>query len=665
MKDQKVNDPGISKSKRDHRLAARHEGAGRAALMRVLIMTFVALWSFAGISSGLSAQSINWSDPQSPILKAVVMQQRLANEREVGNILVLRGGRPFAGVTRMTLVTGDSLVTGDQTAVIGYADQSWEAVVHPDTQVDFRGGEVKVSFGRMFAQLKPTTQKLLPITVSSNYGSITAGEGSFEIDISEERAIVTVISGSLELTRPSAQVVTLRARDEAVLIADAPLVTRPVSGQNYDEITQRITALSNLGVVAALAASPGAQTPAVPRPAAQVPSESQAAAPQQAAAEKARNRNAQTLLNELGYDAGPPDGVAGPRTLRAVAAFRLDRQLPGTTEIDDALIAALREAPPRRSSPSRALVSKPAAEDSATSKVVPEKDVAAASPASPPKAPAVPPKKSADSTKIPALIGLDFEQARVKLEESRQLIGRVVYQQDAKAAPGTVLEQRPLPGSNSRAGGSVDLIIARAATAEEKKPDDVMTAEAVAAALGVPPPPPPPSSSAGSTEKAATGGSDFLGAKGYLGSQDETAGLFKPEQKLTSQDTGSRNVLSREELSACLRIEDDYLAQKLRVDRSSQKQDATADEIAALDVRLDEMLPKTDPSKPETLEAYNALLDQRLRLFSEYKDKILPEARQNERQLRAIQRSFQEDCGRRPYRAEDLEAARKEAALQR
>lgn len=646
-----VNVPGIAKGGQRDRLWHLGGRLWRSALPMPLLAVLLAVTVVAGFATGLPAQSINWSDPQSPLLKAVVMHQRLASEREVGNILVLRGGRPFAGVTRMTLVAGDSLVTGDQTAVIGYADQSWEAVVHPNTQVDFRGGEVKVAFGRMYAQIMPTEQKLLPIAVTSAFGSITGGDGSFEIDVTEERAVLTVVSGRIELTRPSSGSVTLQELDEVVLVTDAPLVTRPISGAKYREISDRIAALSDLGVVAAPDTAQPTKVAAQPAPAATAAPKADAQRAE-AAAQTARNRSAQALLNDLGYDAGPPDGVAGPRTLRAVAAFRLDQQLPGTTEIDDNLIAALRKAPPR--------------------KVAPEPTVATATPAKV-KAPsttglkpAPAPKVAAAEVKMPDLIGLDFDQARTTLEQRNQLIGRVRYQPDANAAPGTVLQQWPLPGDIGRPGGSVDLVIARAEPAPQKKQDDVMSAESVAAALGVtPPPPPPPSSTAPSAPKATltSRGNDFLGSKGYLGTQDDTAGLFRPEQKLASGDAGGGNLLSRDELTACLRIEDDYLAQKLRVDSSTQKQDATADEIAALDVRLDELLPKTDPNKPETLEAYNALLDQRLRLFSEYKDKILPEARQNERQLRAIQRSFQADCGKRPYRADDLEAARKEASL--
>lgn len=587
--------------------------------------------------SALQAQNISWTDPQSPLLKAVVTHQRIASEREVGNILVMRGGRPFAGVTRMTLVAGDSLITGDQTAVIGYADQSWEAVVHPNTQIDFKGGEIKVTFGRIFVQLTPSEQNLLPISVTSNYGTVTAGKASFEIDVSEERAVMTVIAGSIDLIRPSSEVVKLQALDEAVLVKDAPLVTRPISSDSFAKIGSRIATLSNLGVMS----SPGEYT---------APQRSAIASNDpQKTGQLARNQTAQSLLNQLGYDVGPPDGVAGPRTLRAVAAFRLDQKLAGTTEIDDALIAALR-AMPVDQAPSQTAATKPALQ------------VAQAPQAKTPP-------------RTPDVTSLDFDKARLMLIQSEQLIGRVTYEVDEKVAPGTVLRQSPPPGAARHPSSSVDLVVARAAVKAPSGPETPVseppareTQVAAENPAKLPPPPPPAAANTAASDAAKETAAEvdaYLDSKGYLGTQDEIISLFRPEQKLDPAGPLDANVLSREELAACLRIEDDYLAQKLRAGTTSQKQDATADQIAALDVQLDETLPKTDPNKPETLEAYNRLLDKRHRLFAAYKDKILPEARQNDRALKALERSFQTDCGQRPYRADDLDAARKKASLVR
>lgn len=598
--------------------------SGRAAALLTLVAALITN------PSALQAQNINWTDPQSPLLKAVVTHQRIASEREVGNILVLRGGRPFAGVTRMTLVAGDSLITGDQTAIIGYADQSWEAVVHPNTQIDFKGGEINVIFGRIFVQLTASEQNLLPISVASDYGTVTAGEASFEVDVSEERAIVTVIAGSMDLTRPSSEVVTLQALDEAVLIKDAPVVTRPINSDSFAMIGSRIATLSNLGVVS----SPGEDTLAQQAAIASNDPEKDG--------QLARNQTAQSLLNQLGYDAGPPDGVAGPRTLRAVAAFRLDQKLAGTTEINDTLIAAL-QAMPVRQAPRQTAPVEPAPQ---ITQALQE------------KAPA----------RVPDLTSLDIDKARLMLIQSKQLIGRVTYQINENVAPGTVLRQSPAPGAAIQANSSVDLLVARApvkapSVPETQASEAPVTEAQVVTANPVSVPPPLPAATPNKAASDATEVDAFLSSKGYLGTQDEVTSLFRPEQKLNSAGPVDANVLSREELSACLRIEDDYLAQKLRAGTSSQKQDATADQIAALDVKLDEILPKTDPNKPETLEAYNKLLDKRHQLFAEYKDKVLPEARQNDRALKALERSFQTDCGQRPYRADDLDAARKKASL--
>lgn len=52
----------------------------------------------------------------------------------------------------------------------------------------------------------------------------------------------------------------------------------------------------------------------------------------------------QELLNELGYDAGPVDGIAGPRTKAAIRIFKADRNLPVDEEVTPLLIATLQSA---------------------------------------------------------------------------------------------------------------------------------------------------------------------------------------------------------------------------------------------------------------------------------------------------------------------------------
>lgn len=60
--------------------------------------------------------------------------------------------------------------------------------------------------------------------------------------------------------------------------------------------------------------------------------------------EKERVRAVQTWLGELGHDAGIPDGLAGPRTRSAIAAFAADRGLPAFDPASPDLVAALASA---------------------------------------------------------------------------------------------------------------------------------------------------------------------------------------------------------------------------------------------------------------------------------------------------------------------------------
>ncbi|WP_366657361.1 peptidoglycan-binding domain-containing protein [Fodinicurvata sp. EGI_FJ10296] len=52
-------------------------------------------------------------------------------------------------------------------------------------------------------------------------------------------------------------------------------------------------------------------------------------------------REAQTLLNRLGYNAGPADGLMGPRTRSAVRSFQRAHDLSVTGEVNQDLISAL------------------------------------------------------------------------------------------------------------------------------------------------------------------------------------------------------------------------------------------------------------------------------------------------------------------------------------
>jgi len=53
------------------------------------------------------------------------------------------------------------------------------------------------------------------------------------------------------------------------------------------------------------------------------------------------NKDVQQALNALGYDAGPIDGIVGTKTKAAIVAYRADKGLGTSTEIDDELMVAL------------------------------------------------------------------------------------------------------------------------------------------------------------------------------------------------------------------------------------------------------------------------------------------------------------------------------------
>lgn len=67
------------------------------------------------------------------------------------------------------------------------------------------------------------------------------------------------------------------------------------------------------------------------------------AAAQRAAEERERMRLIQTRLNALGFDAGSPDGVAGPRTRRAISDFQLSIGQQPSGHLSEGQVATLYE----------------------------------------------------------------------------------------------------------------------------------------------------------------------------------------------------------------------------------------------------------------------------------------------------------------------------------
>jgi peptidoglycan hydrolase-like protein with peptidoglycan-binding domain len=56
---------------------------------------------------------------------------------------------------------------------------------------------------------------------------------------------------------------------------------------------------------------------------------------------KAEVRDAQQALNDKGYDAGPVDGILGPKTKAALQKFQKDQGMQATGRLDSNTIAAL------------------------------------------------------------------------------------------------------------------------------------------------------------------------------------------------------------------------------------------------------------------------------------------------------------------------------------
>lgn len=78
-----------------------------------------------------------------------------------------------------------------------------------------------------------------------------------------------------------------------------------------------------------------------PRQAAPAPQASGPTAAERAE-QRARTREIQSALNALGYDAGPVDGITGPRTRAAIRAFEADAGLPVDGRADATMLGTLR-----------------------------------------------------------------------------------------------------------------------------------------------------------------------------------------------------------------------------------------------------------------------------------------------------------------------------------
>jgi hypothetical protein len=106
---------------------------------------------------------------------------------------------------------------------------------------------------------------------------------------------------------------------------------------------------------------------------------------------RAEAQEAQRLLSAMGFDTGPPDGVIGPRSREALAAFALAADLPASTDFTLGTLERLRgpAPPPERRRAALAALAPPPAAAAAPAPVVARPPPPAASPA-PPAVPAGP-----------------------------------------------------------------------------------------------------------------------------------------------------------------------------------------------------------------------------------------------------------------------------------
>lgn len=117
-----------------------------------------------------------------------------------------------------------------------------------------------------------------------------------------------------------------QAQPDILLLTDTPLrSTRPLAGERAVEVAMNETTTLPQTTVAAPREQEEPIRILITR-----------------RGDRERILDMQTLLNQLGFDAGIPDGHAGQATLRAIAEFRLAHDLPaGKTVLDPAFLQAL------------------------------------------------------------------------------------------------------------------------------------------------------------------------------------------------------------------------------------------------------------------------------------------------------------------------------------
>lgn len=131
-----------------------------------------------------------------------------------------------------------------------------------------------------------------------------------------------------------------------VLVVLLAVLGTPAPAQNFERFVEGLaTEIIREAIQQGNRRSQGAVRPA-PQQTAPAPSPAPAASPAPERSGDPTVAEAQRLLNDLGYDAGPIDGLYGPRTAAALAAFQEERGLLVDGLIDAGALLALRDPPP-------------------------------------------------------------------------------------------------------------------------------------------------------------------------------------------------------------------------------------------------------------------------------------------------------------------------------
>ncbi len=272
----------------------------------------------------LIAASGSSGSARSAILKSVVVGDRLATPREVGDVLIVRGGVPVPAELDMPLRVGDIIKTGKYTAVVAFDDGKTEVTLEPNTQIDVLNPSIRAVIGELFVKAKGL------FSVKTKYGKAATEGTMFDVRLEAKTVEISVFEGRVRAKPKGAdsRSILIEPAQEVVLSEDSPPIKREIPETKMKLTIERVheveTALGDLSSVerippfAVLLAQQDKQSKLI--------------------------REAQDLLNALGYEAGPIDGKERPELRRAVRKFKEDNKLEGEPDVNQSLIEALREA---------------------------------------------------------------------------------------------------------------------------------------------------------------------------------------------------------------------------------------------------------------------------------------------------------------------------------